>query len=111
MSFECKHSAKIIGTCKTCKRPKGILYRSLPTALSSDFRVDEERPFKYTGIDYCASAYIKTASHTKKNYIALMTCEATRMIHLELLKDYNITCLMFEDIRWKKSIAKINVVR
>lgn len=40
-----------------------------------------------------------------------MTCEATRMIHLELLKDYNITCLMFENIRWKKSIAKINVVR
>ena len=30
---------------------------------------------------------MRPASHTKKNYIALMTCAATRMIHLKLVTD------------------------
>ena len=79
---------KIIGVCITCKRLERISYRSPPTAPLPDFRVNEERPFKYTGINYCRPVYIRTASHTKKNYIALMTCTITRMIHLELVRVY-----------------------
>ena len=59
-----------------------------------DFRVNEERPFKYTGINYCEPVYIKTTSHTKKNYIALITCAATRMIHLQLVRDLLATSLV-----------------
>ena len=72
---------KIIGTCITCKKLEGISYRSPQTASLPDFRVNEERLFKYTGIDYCGTVYIKKASHTEKNYIALMTYAVTRTIH------------------------------
>ena len=85
---------KIIGACVTCKRLKGILYRSPPTAPLPDLRVNEERPLKYTGIDYCGPAYIRSASHTKKNYIALMTCAAKRMIHLKLVTDLSAASLV-----------------
>ena len=120
-------------TCITCKRIKRISYRSPPTMSLPDFRVNEERPFKYMGINYCGPVYINTASHTKKNYIDLSTCAAIRMIHLELVRFIsnitcsifeeirihlelvrfisNITCSIFEEIRRKKRIAKINVTR
>ena len=84
---------KIIGAHITCKRLEGVSYRSPPTAPLPDFRVNEERPFKYTGIDYCGPAYIRAASHIKKNYIALMTCATTRMIHSELVRDLSATSL------------------
>ena len=82
---------KIIGACITCKRLEGISYRSPPTVPLPDFRVHQERPLKYTGIDCCGPAYMRTASHTEKNYIVLMTCAATRMIHLELVRDLSAT--------------------
>ena len=85
---------KIIGTCITCKRLEDFAYQSPPTAPLPDFRVNEERPFKYTGTDYCGPVYIKTASHTEKNYIALMTCAATRMIYLELVRHLSATSLV-----------------
>ena len=71
----------MIGACIIRKRLEGISYQSPPTASLPDFRVNEERPFKYTGIDYCGPVFIKTAIHTERNYIVCMTCAATRMIH------------------------------
>ena len=85
---------KIIGSCITCKRLEDFAYQSLPTSPLPDFRVNEERPFKYTGTDYCGPVCIKTASHTEKNYIALMTCAATRMIYLELVRHLSATSLV-----------------
>ena len=84
---------KIIGTCVTCKRFEGASYGSPSTVSLPDFRVNEKRPFKYTGMDYCGPVYIKTASLTKKNCITSMTCAATRMIHLELMRDLSVTSL------------------
>ena len=43
---------KIIWACIACKRLEGISYQSPPTAPLLDFRVNKERPFQYTGIDY-----------------------------------------------------------
>ena len=85
---------KIIGACITCKRLERISYLSPPIAPLPDFTVNEERPFIYAGIDYCGPVYIRTASDTEKNYIALMTCTATRMIHLELVRDLSTTSLV-----------------
>ena len=85
---------KIIEVCVTCKRLEGISNQSPQTVPLSDFRVNEERPFKYTGIDYCGPVYIRTAGHINKDYIALMTCAATRMIHLELVRDLSATSLV-----------------
>ena len=93
------------------KKLEGISYLSPPTVPSPDLGVNEERPFKYTGINYCGPVYIKAASHSEKNYIALMTCAATSMIHLEFVRDLSATYSMFEEIHWKKRIAKINVIR
>ena len=85
---------KIIGTCIICKRLEGISYRSPPTTPLPDFRVNEERPIKYTNTDYCGPVFIKTASHTEKKYVGLMTCAATRMILLELVRDLSLVrCL------------------
>ena len=85
---------KIIEAYITCKKLEGVSYRSPPTAPLPDFRVNEERPFKYRGIDYYGPVHIRTASHTNKNYIALMTCATTRMIHLELVRDLSATSLV-----------------
>ena len=78
----------------TSKKTEIISYRSPPTLPLPNFRVNQERLFKYTGIDCCGPVYVKTASCTKKNYIALMTCVATRMIHLGLVRDLSAASLV-----------------
>ena len=64
-----------MGTCKTFKRL-------------------EERPFKYIGIDYCGNVCSKIASQTEKNHIALVSCAAIRMMHLEFVTDVSTTLLV-----------------
>ena len=84
---------KILGTCITWKRLERISCLSPTRVVLPNFRVNEEIPFKYTGIGYSGPVYIKVASHTEKNYIALMTCAVTRTIHLELVRDLSVTSL------------------
>ena len=96
---------KITGTCITCKRLEGISYRSPPTVPLPDLRVNKERPFKYTGIDYCGPIDIYQNS---KSYLEELHCFDDLRSHkndtLRISERFisNITCLMFEEIRWKK---------
>ena len=85
---------KILGTCITWKRHERISCLSPATVLLPNFRVNEERPFKYTGIGYCGPVYIKVASYTEKNYIALITCAVARIIHLELVRNLSVASLV-----------------
>jgi len=57
----------------------------MPPALPT-FRVQEEPPFTFTGIDYAGPLYTRT-SGANKVWICLFTCCVTRAIHLELVTD------------------------
>eukprot|EP00794_Sanderia_malayensis_P017243 gene17243-biopygen14837 len=81
---------KVIGKCHTCKRLEGKLFQSPPVAELPGFRVNEDRPFANTGIDFAGPLYVKgEKGEIKKVYIALFTCCVTRAVHLELVNDLN----------------------
>ena len=77
---------KLLFRCVTCqkasKKPMQQIMAPLP-----DFRCQESPPFTHTGIDFAGPLFIKdtTQSETRKVWIALFTCAATRGIHLEIV--------------------------
>ena len=53
-----------------------------------EFRVKEEPPFTYVGIDFVGPLYVKNLnSPQQKIWICLYTCWVTRAIHLDLVPD------------------------
>ena len=86
----------IIHCCVTCKRHEGAPFKTpLPPALPV-FRVQEQPPFTFTGVDYAGPLYIPS-KETNKAWICLFTCCVTRAVHLELVTDMStdsfIRCL------------------
>lgn len=57
---------------------------SITTPPLPDFRVTEQPPFMYTGVDFVGPLYIKTQGLVtmKKVWICLFTCCITRVFHL-----------------------------
>ena len=86
----------IIHYCVTCRRHEGAPFRTpIPPALPA-FRVQEQPPFTYTGVDYASPLHIRS-KEASKVWICLFTCCVTRAIHLELVTDMStdsfIRCL------------------
>ena len=65
------------------KNPRGC---QIEAPLPAD-RVNTQKPFAVTGIDFAGPLYVKVGSNTTKSYIALLTCATTRAVHLELCTD------------------------
>ena len=67
----------------------------MPPALPT-FRVQEQAPFTFTGVDYAGPLYTRS-NGANKVWICLFTCCVTRAIHLELVTDMStetfIRCL------------------
>ena len=86
----------IIHYCVTCKRHEGAPFKTpLPPALPA-FRVQEQPPFTFTGVDY-AGPLCTRSKEASKAWICLFTCCVTRAVHLELVTDMStdsfIRCL------------------
>ena len=86
----------IIHYCVTCKRHEGASFKTpIPPALPT-FRVQEQPPFTFTGVDYAGPLYTRTREASKV-WICIFTCCVTRAIHLELVADMStdtfIRCL------------------
>jgi len=47
-------------------------------------RVQPQKPFAVTGINFAGPLYIKVGSNVRQGYIALFTHATTRAVHLEL---------------------------
>ena len=76
----------IIHHCVTCKRHEGAPFKTpIPPALPA-FRVQEQPPFTFTGVDYAGPLYIRSRE-ANKTWICLFTCCVTRAVHLELVTD------------------------
>ncbi|XP_029175540.1 uncharacterized protein LOC114944008 [Nylanderia fulva] len=56
-------------------------------------RVNPSSPFTHTGVDYAGpfflTPFVSRGQKTRKHYIALFICLATKAIHIELVEDYS----------------------
>ena len=85
--------------CVLCKRFEGTPYHGpVPPPLPT-FRVQEEPPFSYTGVDFAGPLHVRTtgSSEANKAWICLFTCCVVRAVHLEIVSDMStetfIRCL------------------
>ena len=89
----------ILHQCVLCKRFQGVAYHTPPPPPLPLFRVKEEPPFSYTGVDFAGPLYIQSFEVTKSNkaWICLFTCLVTRVVHLDITTDLStdtfIRCL------------------
>ena len=88
----------LIHRCVICRRFEGAAYRGPPPPPLPKFRVQEEPPFTYTGVDFAGPLYVRIAgSKMEKAWICLFTCCVVRAIHLEIVTDLSagtfIRCL------------------
>ena len=82
-----KLAKSVVHGCNTCKkaRPKGL--NPPTTAPLPTFRTDMTEPFAVTGVDFAGPLLYRTnRKSTRKAYVALYTCAATRAVHLKLSK-------------------------
>lgn len=73
----------------TCKRfEERPLVGPTPPPLP-DFRVSQELPFTFTGVDFAGPLHVKFGSIASENkvWIRLYTCCVTRAVHLEVVPD------------------------
>lgn len=83
---------QLIRKCVTCRRFEAQPYRVPPPPPLPPFRVQEEPPFTFTGVDFAGPIYIKGDVSKKcdvKVWICLFTCCVTRAIHLDMVSSLN----------------------
>ncbi|XP_043199886.1 uncharacterized protein LOC122369305 [Amphibalanus amphitrite] len=74
---------KLINQCIFCRNrracPRAPLMASLP-----EVRFDQSRPFSAIGIDFFGPLQVRKFRRTEKRFVLLITCLATRALHLEV---------------------------
>ena len=80
---------QVIHKCIICCKFEGLPCALPPPPPLPNFRVTEQPPFMYTGVDFAGPLYIKTQGLVtmKKVWICLFTCCVIRAIHLEIVPD------------------------
>ena len=80
---------KILHKCVVCRRFQARPYCPPPAPPLPSFRVNEARPFSYTGVDFAGPLYVRDtiASASRKVWICLYTCCVTRAVHLDVVPD------------------------
>ena len=80
---------RVIHKCIICRKLEGPPYALPPPPPLPDFRVTEQPPFMYTGVDFAGPLYIKTQGliTSKKVWICLFTCCVIRAVHLDIVPD------------------------
>ena len=85
--------------CYICRRIEAQAYRAPPPPPLPPFRIQEEPPFTYTGIDFAGPLYIKTTTThpnaSNKVWICLYMCCITRAIHLDLVSDLSSQSFLY----------------
>ncbi|XP_036344475.1 uncharacterized protein LOC118753713 [Rhagoletis pomonella] len=84
-----KNVAGVLNKCVRCFRTKPIVMRHIMGNLPAE-RVQIQRPFYTTGIDFCGPFSCKAEVRNRpatKCYICVFICFATKATHLELVRD------------------------
>ena len=86
----------LIHKCTVCRKFEEKPYTAPPPPPLPKFRVAEEPPFTYTGVDFAGPLYVRpgdaTTSH--KVWICLYTCCAVRAIHLDIVPDMTTSAFL-----------------
>ena len=78
---------RIINECNVCKAYRVQPYGRTATAELPTFRIESDRPFETTGVDFAGPlTYKLTKKEEGKCYILIFTCATSRAVHLELTK-------------------------
>ena len=79
----------IVRQCIICRKAEGRPYLAPPPPPLPKFRVREQPPFTYTGVDFAGPLYIKGTGTTAggKVWICLYTCCIIRAVHLDVVPD------------------------
>ncbi|XP_053949452.1 uncharacterized protein LOC128857733 [Anastrepha ludens] len=91
-----KTVASVINKCIRCFRLKPIIYEHIMGSLPAD-RVQANRTFFTTGIDYCGPFYYKSEVRSRppiKCYICVFVCFSTKACHLELTQDLSTSSFL-----------------
>ncbi|KAF2888395.1 hypothetical protein ILUMI_17778 [Ignelater luminosus] len=77
----------LISKCVTCKKLRGKPGQEMFAPLPKN-RILISNPFENTGVDFAGPLYVLNENdEQKKSYLMLLTCAATRAVHLELVLD------------------------
>ncbi|XP_029178132.1 uncharacterized protein LOC114945946 [Nylanderia fulva] len=80
-----------LNQCITCVRERAIT-ASQPMGDLPSPRVNPSPPFSHCGVDYAGPfpviSYVRRDQRSRKYYVTLFICLATRAIHLEYVDDY-----------------------
>ncbi|XP_076280087.1 uncharacterized protein LOC143219483 [Lasioglossum baleicum] len=94
----------VIHACVKCVRERA----SIPTQIMGDLpavRVSPpKKPFSHCGLDYAGPVLIRASAGrgitSRKAYIALFICMATKAVHLELVADYSTSAFLNAYVRF-----------
>ena len=79
----------IVSKCRLCKIVEGMSYPAPAMSELPESRVDGGKAFKNTGVDFAGPMHVFNIYGKRdkiyKAYVALYTCAASRMVHLELV--------------------------
>ncbi len=81
----------ILRRCTTCRRYEGRPCRAPRPPPLPSFRVREEPPFTYTGVDFAGPLHVKGEG---KTWIVLYTCCVVRAVHLDLVLDMSTSTFL-----------------
>ena len=83
----------VLHKCAFCRNrranPQVPKMASLPKV-----RFDMSRPFACVGLDFFGPLTVRKFRRTEKRYVLLITCLATRAIHLELANSLDVDCFL-----------------
>ena len=77
---------KVIQNCVQCKKIRGTPATPHMATLPAE-RLDEAAPFTHCGIDCFGPFIVKDGRKERKAYGLMITCLASRAVHIELLED------------------------
>lgn len=86
-------TSAVIGNCVECKRQNAKAENQQMADLPSD-RVSESPPFSHCGMDCFGPFTVRENRKTMKRYGLIVTCLASRAIHLEVLEDMSTSSLI-----------------
>lgn len=84
---------KLIWKCAQCRNRRAAPECPRMSDLPSE-RFDSSRPFSSVGLDFLGPLLVKKFRKTEKRYILLVTCLATRAIHLEVAESLDTSSFL-----------------